>query len=220
MLCYDQIPAIRNSFDKALQIRSATLCDAEIAITAIIKFSTLYSSAYPVGSDTDNEDNVFRAADGRRLEQLTECVELRLSELATEQLTAYLTCLAALGSNNDNDCTEEALRSVLNEFIARADLCISGRSSLSVAQVIDMVHSATVASQLCGLDEETLVRRLLHVLIDIAVMHAPEETDPRSMLSDCSAEQLTRLLWSMAVHRISEEMVRCVSALSAVDDYT
>ena len=118
---------------------------------------------------------------------------------------------------NDIHSIEEAIRSVLKEFGARAELCVAGRSSLSASQIIDMVHAATVTRQLCGVDEEALVRSLLHILVGLVVSRPLEDPGQASaLLSDCSAEQLTRLLYAMAVHRISEDMVRCIFIVNII----
>lgn len=170
----EDIPAIQRCTDKALSIARADIEDAGSAVVAIHRLASLCV-----------EPNKWALTVGdRRFDQLSDCVDLQLPNLAILDLCKYLWAISVIRSSD-----EERSRVVFTEFLRRIEDEGEGEEEgLSVGHLSTMFWTLGCVRNNLGWTDNTLFARLRGCLLS-------------KPLESLNERLLVRILWTLLVHK-------------------
>lgn len=170
----EDIPAITRNTDKAISIASASIEDAEDAVLAIQRLASLSVEL----------NNWALTTNDRRFEQLSDCVELGLSDISSMELCKYLWSISVLGLSD-----EERARAVFREYLARIE---APEKTVSEGEMATMMWTVGCVMNNFGWTDDTLMAKLTE-----ALLKEPLDSVNRG------GRLLVRILWTLTVHKDS-----------------
>lgn len=176
----EDIPAITRCTDKAISIGSADKEDAEDAVLAIQRLASL----------SVESNNWALTTNDRRFEQLSDCVELGLSDISSMELCKYLWSISVLGLSD-----EDRARAVFGEYLARIE---APDKNLSEGEVATMMWTVGCVKNNFGWTDNRLMAKLTDLLLE----------EPLESLNR-GGRLLVRILWTLTVHKDSIDSFAC-----------
>lgn len=177
----EEITAIRRCTDKAMRLVKADYTDAVLAAHAIQRLANVTSTGH-------NVDWTPSALD-RRFEQLTECVELRASQLPTLTLSRYCWALSVL-----RIADEEQVDCVFDEYKNRLQNRGTNNSSKSVSLTTEEL-AAMMWTVGCIRDTYDWTRGAVVTQLASALVNVGEEG-----LDRLNVRILLRVLWTLSLY--------------------
>jgi hypothetical protein len=201
----EEIPAIKRSMERAMKISVADIDDAALAIHALARVAQLIGN---ISEDVDPLmlSEINHVIQDRRIEQLTECVELQLSALKIEELSKYLWSLVMI----DLDDNEDFLKPVILEYNERLRIHYAIESndikeSSSVMRMSKDQQAMMIWALGCVRDRypssgnhEGLLDKLLESLLS-----CPDQfqyKDSSAIIQMLNPQLVVRMLWSLSIH--------------------
>lgn len=172
----EEIPAIRRSVDKAMRIVIANYTDAVLAAHAIQRLANVTHS-----NNNNAAASWIPSSLDRRFEQLTECIELRASQLHTVDLSRYCWGLSLLKIGD-----EEQIDVIFDEYLQR----LSKNSTTSEELATMMWTVGCIKDAYDFGTNSSLVASLSSALLE----KGPHSVEKLSM------RLLIRILWTLAIY--------------------
>lgn len=172
----EDIPAINRCIDKAVSIASADKEDADDAVLAIQRLASL----------SVEHNNWALTSNDRRFEQLSDCVEIGLSEISCMDLCKYMWSISVLGLSD-----EQRARAVFKEYMTRLEPTTS-KKALTEGEMATMMWTVGCVRNNFGWTDDNLMANLTTSLLD-------ESMDTLNK----SGRLLVRILWTLTVHKDS-----------------
>jgi len=175
----EEIPAIARSVDKAMRIVIANNTDAVLASHAIQRLANLTKLSH-------SGSGWIPSSQDRRFEQLSECVELRASQMSTLDLSRYCWGLSLLKIGD-----EEQVRLIFDEYSDRL-----GRNSTTSEELATMMWTVGCLKEAYEWSTNSSVVQALSAKLLGKGLHAVERLNARI---------LVRVLWTLALHSAERE---------------
>ncbi len=204
----EEIPAIKRSMDRAMKISTAALDDAILAIHALARVAQL------IGTISEEVDPLVLSemnhlVQDRRIEQLTECVELQLNELQVEELSKYLWSLVMI----DFDDSEDFIKPVVTEYHERLRIHSAIESNdIKESKFATRLSKNQEAMMIWALgcvrdrypssgNHDGLLDKILESLLS-----CPSRCnckDSYEIIQQLNPQLVVRMLWSLTIHSTS-----------------